>query len=740
MAISQGSTPGTSYTWTTATWDWNDIRATSKTWATAYATAFTCTETDSAPLFAEARLSSIGGNDAESFATAEVRTDVWAAVVKVFETFATAENRRSTFAEAIAEAFATAEARTDVWAASRAFSSSWATAEARRSIIGSNDSEAFATAEAITSFRTFLRNLSETVGFLEVKNTSLTSVNPEAFAWASAQSDVWTAIKTNPETFTVAETYSDIIAWIQANLESWTTSTAKNTELGSVNPEAFSTTDSRSFSGVNSESEAFSVADARKFDGAFNENDGFAIASAQTDVAAFSRAFSSAWSTAEQRFSAPTKVGVSLFATADAVTDVIGFARNFAEAFATAEVKNTALNSINPESWATAESRRSSVTNVEPEAFATIDARRFDMTDPKAETLGMASAQTDVWSVSRGFASSWNTSEARVSAIGNNEARPLSFAEVRSGVAIFSRNWAEALPILAAEPTTVFKAFASSFAISEARADVWSAFRNHAETLAWTESYIDNINWIQANNETLAMASSDRFVMVKQLADAFSTASARSFSATKRANNEVMSMVETYADFINFIQANSESFGLSDTRRSTIAANIRRSLAMRDMALRNASGVYGDITVRNYAMTADTFAEFVAGRAPIGYAPFKEFLAGDYSFETALINAAVVPTSGSNSTMSIQSLTTNVDVPDINDRGSAALTTAGSTITFARTFTIAPQVVAQQTAGAVTAIPRVSSINTTTFFIQLFDAANPNVAVAGSVSWAATGY
>ena len=514
MAVVINQTAGANYTWQSASWDWNSVNA-GKTWGTAYAIAWVCTESDAAPSFAVSRPKSIAALDFEAWATAEARSDVWAAFVK-----------------------------------------------------------------------------------------------PN-------------------EAFSVAESYSDICDWIQANLEAWSTVT--------------------------------------------------------TRPAAFTKRPSEAWATSEARRSAVGVAEYETFAFAESQADVIAFVKVAAELFSVTDQRSDV--------W---------VAYVNPnESFSVAEARRFSMAVAESESFSTAEARSDVWAA-------------------------ISKAQ-------------ESLALLSSAPKLVTKPRSSAFSFAEVQTEQWQAFRNHAETIAWTESYIDNINWTQANNETLALSELSGGVFTKRLAESFSLVDARRALAGK-VSPESLAFSETYTDIINWIQANLESFQFSESSPTGITKRISRALRVRDMMLRGANGVYGDITVRNYAMTGQMFQEFMNTRSPSGYEAFKPFLPGDYSFQTALINAAVVPVSGAADTMSIQGMTTVIDVPDVTDRGSVQLSSAGATVSFARTFTVIPEVLAQQTAGASTAIPVITNITLTSFFVRLYSAASPTTGVAGTISWSAAGY
>lgn len=426
---------------------------------------------------------------------------------------------------------------------------------------------------------------------------------------------------------------------------------------------------------------------------------------------------------------------------AETYSDICAWIQANLEAFSTVDADASAITKRIAESWSTAEARQSAISEFQSDAFAFAEAQADVIAFVKTlnEAMSFAEARADVWTVLRNLPEAMSFVEARQSGVGNVSAEVLALSEAQADVWAVSRNQQESIAFAPLPQKLISKPRQSAFSLAESRADVWDAYLTHARSLSWTESYIDNINWIQLNNETLGVSELEAAQITKSMAEAFSTTSARR-ALFDKSSPRSLAFSESYTDIINWIQANVESFAFAEVAPTAIVKMIARTLVIRDMMLRQANGIYADITVRSHSMTDVQFAEFMKTRSPVGYEAFKEFLPGDYSFQTALINAAVVPISGASDTMSIQGMSTTVDVPDVTDRGRLALTSAGATITFGRAFTVPPEVVAQQVAGATTAIPVITNITTTSFFIRLYDAANPATAIAGTASWSAAGY
>jgi hypothetical protein len=560
-----------------------------------------------------------------------------------------------------------------------------ATAEARRSGVAERSSSAVALAEARADVWSAARTFAGTLATAEARRSAIAVVDSSALATAEARADVWSASRTWSSSISLAETYSDLIAWIQANLEAFSTSTlASEAVTKRALAEAFSTAEARRSSIVDVYLGTLALDEARRSDVTERQSEALATAEARADVWTIVRTPAETLALFEARRSAVTNVETETLATAEARSDVVAFARSFASSFATAEDR------------------------------------------------------ADVWTAVRNAPETLATAEARRSVVGSNDSETLATAEARADVFVATRTFPETL----ATSIVYAKGFTAgnpeTLAVAESRADVWTALRSFSSSISWTESYIDNIAWIQANAETLGLSAVYAKAIGNVNPESFATVD-RLFKAITDRTSESVAFSETYTDLIAWIQANLESFAVAEAAPTAIAKRILRDLRVRDMALRNATGVYGDLSVSSTALTPASFADIVANRTPTGFDEFKQYLPGDYQFQRALIDIALEPFDLTGATLSLQSARTTVDVPDLNDRGSVAVPTAGVAVEFNRTFNTVPEISIQQTGGAGPALPMVSSLTTTGFFVRLYDAANPTTAVSGSVSWSVIG-
>src|SRR3569832_2078114 len=90
---------------------------------------------------------------------------------------------------------------------------------------------------------------------------------------------------------------------------------------------------------------------------------------------------------------------------------------------------------------------------------------------------------------------------------------------------------------------------------------------------------------------------------------------------------------------------------------------------------------------------------------------------------------------------SLTGMSLQVDVPDVFDRGSAAITdaVAGITVSYNRQFHIPPEVTLTLKGGTVIAIPKLTNVTAIDFTVVLVDPATNNQ-VTGSFTWSAHGY
>lgn len=150
-------------------------------------------------------------------------------------------------------------------------------------------------------------------------------------------------------------------------------------------------------------------------------------------------------------------------------------------------------------------------------------------------------------------------------------------------------------------------------------------------------------------------------------------------------------------------------------------------------------GTFGNAEIHNVSTTFAAFQATAPMRAPVGFQPYKELVPGDYGYQNAILwLAAELPTRSID--VAVAPTTLRVDVPDLLQRGTVSVPSGGVSITYGTAFKAAPDLAVTQVGGATLAIIRVTAASATGFTVQMFDAAAPATAVAGTISYQAIGY
>lgn len=151
--------------------------------------------------------------------------------------------------------------------------------------------------------------------------------------------------------------------------------------------------------------------------------------------------------------------------------------------------------------------------------------------------------------------------------------------------------------------------------------------------------------------------------------------------------------------------------------------------------------VGSDLGVYSGAMTEAEAAEFIRTRSPLGYSPFRDFVAGEYQFQKAYVNFVFKPIDGADAQIALTAAKITADVPDKSETNTATVTVAASgiTVAFASTFAAAPKVVVTPISSGAPVIPVLTIAPTTAgFTVKLFDLSG--TAVTGTFIWTAIGY
>ncbi|CAB5220435.1 Tip attachment protein J [uncultured Caudovirales phage] len=163
------------------------------------------------------------------------------------------------------------------------------------------------------------------------------------------------------------------------------------------------------------------------------------------------------------------------------------------------------------------------------------------------------------------------------------------------------------------------------------------------------------------------------------------------------------------------------------------------SFLLAEAASIQAPGVTGNLQFFSAPLAVAAFSELAPIRTPSGYQPFRELVPGDYRYQNAVVwlNIEVADRSLD---ITVAEVVLSIDVPDLHQKASLALTTSAVAVIFPTPFNAVPTLQVTQNDGTVLAIARVTNLTALGFTVQLFDATSPTTPVAGTIAYSATGY
>jgi len=297
-------------------------------------------------------------------------------------------------------------------------------------------------------------------------------------------------------------------------------------------------------------------------------------------------------------------------------------------------------------------------------------------------------------------------------------------------------NVGESLAVAEALQKHINLPFGEAFALTDAPS--WHLVKNILRSLNIAETYTDNISFIIRITESFSIRDQSTKAVTKPLNESFSLVDALKKDITKGVT-EALGMAEAFGRTIAYHLHLSEALHVSDALAKAVTLSKAEALHVFDTYLRHGNAVISDMLLTTADMTIADFKTLVdAGHAP-GYADFKDFIQGDYEYRYALFRAVLESQSAARASLTGMSL--QVDVPDVFDRGSAAITdaVAGITVSYNRQFHIPPEVTLTLKGGTVIAIPKLTNVTAIDFTVVLVDPATNNQ-VTGSFTWSAHGY
>lgn len=189
------------------------------------------------------------------------------------------------------------------------------------------------------------------------------------------------------------------------------------------------------------------------------------------------------------------------------------------------------------------------------------------------------------------------------------------------------------------------------------------------------------------------------------------------------------------ADLVN---ETSEAISVAESLANHLKVRNSEKIEILNFLAKGSNGVFGDVAINNTAMSAAEFEDFFKDRSPVGFAPFKNLVPGELAYQTGYLMFVFEPEEGVNAVLSAQNIVFNADVPDLLDSGTFSVLADGSTITFNRSFAVAPKLsIVPLTATAAT-VTVTSTPSATSFSVKVFNSAG--TAIACDIHWTAVGY
>ena len=294
----------------------------------------------------------------------------------------------------------------------------------------------------------------------------------------------------------------------------------------------------------------------------------------------------------------------------------------------------------------------------------------------------------------------------------------------------------ESLPLLETPQRAVTKSTFEAFGLGDDLDRLIT--KRISEAVAFAETYTDLISFILRISEGLGVSDLAAKQVRKPFSEAFSSTDKATRQLVKRVA-EAVALGEVLGRTVAYRRNLSEGFSVSDALRKAMRLNAREAFALAEQYRRNANGVISDMIVGTTEITEQDFAAIVEAGHPPGYTDFRDFIQGDYTYRRALFRAIL--NSRNSDRGFIDALRVTVDVPDIFDRGTVQITdaAAGASISFSRSFRVAPEVTMTHKGGTAVAIPRLLGSVTTTGFTAVLENSS-GTRVTGSFTWIAQGY
>lgn len=190
----------------------------------------------------------------------------------------------------------------------------------------------------------------------------------------------------------------------------------------------------------------------------------------------------------------------------------------------------------------------------------------------------------------------------------------------------------------------------------------------------------------------------------------------------------------------NLVNTSNETLGFTEVGSKGMSQPFAEAISLHTFYPASPFFRAADLGLYSAPMSAEAVEEFIRTRAPIGFSPFREFVASEYKFQQAYVQFVFKPLDGSDAQLSLTTANVKADVPDRfeNDTGTVTNASSGLTITFTRAFVTAPKVTVTPVSTSAVIAVLTATPTTTGFTVKLFNTSG--TAITGSFFWTASGY
>lgn len=262
---------------------------------------------------------------------------------------------------------------------------------------------------------------------------------------------------------------------------------------------------------------------------------------------------------------------------------------------------------------------------------------------------------------------------------------------------------------------------------------------NHLAQIGLSESYSDNIAFLIRVSESIAVTD----LLQKQTGltrtELFGVTSSGFRKQLSLSLKEATGFAETFGRVVRFSRAYAESADFKSATGKAMSLSKKEAFAAFDEYIRHGNAVLSDMLLTSEEITFEGFKQILDGGMSPGYAPFRDFIPGDYEYQFALFRAVLE--SSNSERARLTQLRLDVDVPDVIETGTAVIVNGatGLRVNFIRVFHIIPEITMNLRGGTVIAIPDYVEKDKLGFTVILRRIPD-DVRVPGTVTWAAHGY